>query len=80
MAKEWNLPPRARKGPIADIQSVHEKIPPRADAQNTAHTPRCIDMVLTEWLMLQCCCDQAQRELMGVICKLLEENDNTGTS
>lgn len=72
LACEWDLCPRARKGPISTIQSARD---PHAqmDAQEVTHIPRSVDMILTEWLMLQCSCDQAQREMMTVICELLRE-------
>lgn len=72
LGREWDIDPWGRNGSASTIRNTRE-IPPRLDTQDTAYIPRSVDMILTEWLVLQCSCDQAQREMMTVICELLKE-------
>lgn len=72
LGREWDIKPWGRNGSASAIRDTRE-IPPRLDTQDTAYIPRSVDMILTEWLVLQCSCDQAQREMMTVIYELLKE-------
>lgn len=57
---------RARNGPFAIMKSGH---------MSPANSIRGIDMIHTEWLLLQCVCSQAQRELMEAIYLLLTKTN-----
>ena len=71
LANEWFVSPRARKGPIPTIQNTHENCrKPGTDMRSGG--PRTIDMILTEWLLLQWSCMQARWELMFVTETLLK--------
>lgn len=55
---------RARKGPLPLMKS---------GSMSSKDTIRMVDMIHTEWLLLQCVCGQAQRELMETIYMFLTE-------
>lgn len=67
------IPPlkkRSRRGPLAAMQGAR-----MSTYYKTTDAARAIDAVHTEWLLLQCVCGQAQRELMETIYLLLTKTD-----
>ena len=83
MAEDWGFLPRSKHGPFhfIEVSQVNQngkstKAPNRSTrkaGEEQKREPRSIDMVLTEWLMLQCSCEQAQRELMSAVYELLKK-------
>lgn len=65
LAKGYNILPREREGTISHIKS--EK------AEQVRPEIRAIELILTEWTILQCVCEAARRELMEVICRYIED-------
>lgn len=66
LAQEWDIAPRARSGPIQAIKGERLRVN-QSGKQGEISRIRSIDLILMEWLILQCACDQAGRELMSVI-------------
>ena len=67
------IPPlkgRSRKGPLATMQTARMRT-----YYKTTDAARAIDAVHAEWLLLQCVCSQAQRELMEAIYLLLTKTN-----
>ena len=76
LAKEWKIAPRARVGTISNIKSEAVESVKRTDRKDVPHV-RAIEMILTEWTLLQCACEQARRELMEAIRRLLDNQVKT---
>lgn len=60
------LKSRSRKGPLETMRTEPMKTP-----YKTTISTRAIDVIHTEWLLLQCVCGQAQLELMETVYLLL---------
>lgn len=71
LAKEWEILPRAREGTISHFKSEAVERVNREGRKDTPHV-RAIELILTEWTVLQCACEQARRELMEAILRLLD--------
>lgn len=63
-------------GTISNIKSEAVESVKRTDRKDVPHV-RAIEMILTEWTLLQCACEQARRELMEAIRRLLDNQVKT---
>lgn len=75
--EDSKIPPqkwRSRKGPLAVMQTA-----PMCTYFKTTGSVRAIDTIHTEWLLLQCVCGQAQRELMEAVYLLLAKTNEGPT-
>lgn len=71
LATEWKIAPRARVGTISNIKCEAVESVNWTDRKDVPHI-RAIEMILTEWTVLQCACEQARRELMEAIRRLFD--------